>query len=92
MQTIGLANRIAINYFDPPDDAHAVLLTALVTQPVPYTKRSLLKMLITMPMMTFGVMARIHWQAFKLWRKGAKYHPVPALPDKEMTDNAGESQ
>jgi len=46
-------------------------------------------MLMTMPMMTFGVMLRIHWQAFKLWRKGAKYHAVPALPDQETTDNAG---
>jgi DUF1365 family protein len=40
-----------------------------------------------MPMMTIGVMLRIHMQAFKLWRKGAKYRPVPPLPKDEVTHN-----
>jgi uncharacterized protein len=26
------------------------------------------------------VLALIHWQALKLWRKGARYHPVPEPP------------
>ena len=92
LQRIGQADRVAIDYFDPADGARPVLITALLTKSAPYSTQRLVNMLMTMPMMTFGVMLRIHWQAFKLWRKGAKYHAVPALPDQETTDNAGISQ
>ena len=88
LRTLGQTNRVSINYFDPPEADRPVLLTALATQSFAYSTSRLLKALVTMPMMTFGVMARIHWQAFKLWRKGAQYHPVPVLPENEMTDNA----
>jgi len=36
-------------------------------------------------MMTLGVMARIHWQAFKLWRKRVPFHFKPAPPDNSVT-------
>jgi DUF1365 family protein len=38
-------------------------------------------------MMTLGVMLRIHLQAFKLWRQGAKYRAKPPLPQDEVTHN-----
>lgn len=31
--------------------------------------------------MTFGVMARIHWQAFKLWRKRVPFVKKPQPPE-----------
>jgi DUF1365 family protein len=32
-------------------------------------------------MHSFGVIARIHWQAFKLWRKRVPFHSKPLPPD-----------
>jgi DUF1365 family protein len=37
------------------------------------------------PMMTLGVIARIHWQALKLWTKRVPFHSKPALPLEEVT-------
>ncbi len=83
----GPLKRMSIDYFDTPDQALALLRTALVIQPGVFHTAGLLKALFSMPMMTFGVMARIHWQAFKLWRRGAVYHPVPALPKEDLSTN-----
>ncbi|MDN3988013.1 DUF1365 domain-containing protein [Zwartia vadi] len=83
----GSQERMAIDYFDEPGLTEPLLKTAIVVQLQRYTTRGLLSSLLSMPMMTFGVMARIHWQAFKLWRQGAKYHPVPPLPKEEVTNN-----
>jgi DUF1365 family protein len=85
-------DRISIDYFDPTVATEPVLRTALVTKASPFKTKQLLKALLSMPMMTLGVMLRIHLQAFKLWRLGAKYHPIPVLPINEMTDNTGARQ
>lgn len=37
------------------------------------------------PMMTFGVIARIHWQALKLWIKGVPFHSKPEPPKMEIS-------
>ena len=79
--------RLAIDYFDDDQNPQPLLRTAIVVQPQPLRTRALLAAFLTMPMMTFGVMLRIHVQAFKLWRRGAKYRPVPALPTDEVTHN-----
>lgn len=34
-----------------------------------------------MPLMTFGVIARIHWQALRLWRKRLPFFTKPAAPE-----------
>jgi len=44
----------------------------------PLTDASLLRMLVGYPLLTLRVIAAIHWQALRLWWKGAVYHPVPA--------------
>jgi DUF1365 family protein len=35
--------------------------------------------------MTFKVMAMIHWQALKIWLKGATFYPKPSPPEREVT-------
>jgi DUF1365 family protein len=37
------------------------------------------------PTMTLAVVARIHWQALKLWRKRAKFYRKPAPPQELVT-------
>jgi DUF1365 family protein len=44
----------------------------------PLTDASLLRMLVGYPLLTLRVIAAIHWQALRLWWKGAVYHPEPA--------------
>lgn len=44
------------------------------------TDRTLLKALVTHPLMTLKVVGSIHWQALLLWRKGAKFHKRPEPP------------
>lgn len=49
------------------------------------TAAGLARALFKHPMMTFKVMAGIHWEALKLWKKGAKFHPKPDLPRNRIT-------
>ena len=37
------------------------------------------------PLMTLGVMAAIHWEALKIWRKGEKLRPRPKPPAAPVT-------
>lgn len=37
------------------------------------------------PLMTLKVIGGIHWEALKLWEKGARFHPKPDLPRNQIT-------
>ena len=68
------------------DDAQGPLLeTSVSGRLVPVTPGSLRKALWAYPAMTFGVMARIHWQAFKLWRKHVPFISKPQSPETFVT-------
>ncbi|MBD0415029.1 DUF1365 domain-containing protein [Oryzicola mucosus] len=41
---------------------------------------NLLLCLLKFPLMTWKIMAGIHWEALKLWLKGARFHKSPAPP------------
>ncbi len=43
----------------------------------PVTDARLFRTFCTVPLMPFKVMAAIHWQALKLWLRGARFHPMP---------------
>lgn len=43
----------------------------------PATTGAFIKLALTKPISSLGVSAAIHWQALKLWVKGAKYHSKP---------------
>ena len=55
--------------------------------PATLTTGRLLRELIRAPLMTLGVIVRIHLQALRLWRKGATYHPVPPQSKDEVSSN-----
>jgi DUF1365 family protein len=65
-----------IDYFDEGDgdeSADALLLTSISGKRLPWRAATLLAAFLRMPLLTFGVMARIHWQALKLWIKGVPF-------------------
>lgn len=51
----------------------------------PLTNVSILKSLIKRPLGSRRVLALIHWQALKLWIKGAIYTPKPTPPAQEVS-------
>ncbi len=57
------------------DDAEGeLLLTSISGKPQPWSSMAILKAFLRMPFLTLGVIARIHWQALKLWLKGVPFH------------------
>ena len=65
---------------DRDDDAEGeVLLTSISGKPRDWSAAALLGAFLRMPFLTLGVIARIHWQALKLWLKGVPFrgaHPA----------------
>jgi predicted NAD/FAD-binding protein len=47
----------------------------------------LLAALIQFPLMTLKVMAAIHWQALKIWLRGAPFFPKPPPPVEKLTQS-----
>ncbi len=46
---------------------------------------SLLKAWLGSPLLTFWVVTAIHWQALKVWLRGARYHRKPPAPETLVT-------
>jgi DUF1365 family protein len=68
------------------DDAHGPLLaTSISGVAQPATDRLVLKAFFTYPLMTLGVIARIHWQALRLWRKRVPFISKPIPPSSELS-------
>ncbi|MDE8344786.1 MAG: DUF1365 domain-containing protein [Acidocella sp.] len=55
-----------------------------------WSDRSLLRLLFEMPLTPLKVIIAIHWQALKIWVRGAKYHPAPKHDHEVVV--AGEGQ
>lgn len=52
---------------------------------IPLSTVSLLRLLVSHPLLTFRVMAGIHWQALHLWRKKASYRSRPPAPEQTVS-------
>ena len=74
--------RVLIENICDGERQHSAVLN-LVAKPA--TSFSLLKFVASTPFSAIGVTLAIHWQAFWLWAKGAKYHSKPAPPIAEYT-------
>ena len=75
-----------IDYYDNAAGSTGPLLQTSVSGTLePVTAASLRKALWGYPAMTLGVMARIHWQALKLWRKRVPYVPYISKPKPPKT-------
>ena len=80
----------------PPDEAlqlsilesdgkGALLYAALDGERRPLDDRTLAHALLRYPLMTLKVIAAIHFQALRLWLKGARFHRRPAPPTCEVS-------
>lgn len=80
----------------PPDDRVAVsirqsdpdgefLRAGMALTRLEFSDRNLLELFLTHPLLTLKVIGAIHWQALKLWVKGATIHHRPEPPSHMVT-------
>ena len=62
-----------------------LLLATLHGEAAAFNDRNLAKLFVTHPLMTLKVIVAIHWEALRLWWKGARYHPRPEPPPHGMS-------
>jgi uncharacterized protein len=65
---------------DYVDDAQCVLQTSIAGIHQPINTASAYKALTNTPLFTLGVIAKIHWQALKLWAKRVPFISKPTPP------------
>ena len=67
-------------------DAQGLLIaTSVAGELAPATAQRLRAAFFGQPLMTLGVVARIHWQAWKLWRKRVPFFRKPTPPQQFVT-------
>lgn len=68
---------------DYDDASGPLLLTSLSGVSHPLSDRVAIKAFFGYPLMTFGVIAKIHWQALRLWIKRVPFFTKPTPPPNE---------
>jgi len=76
------AVHVDVNYHDAQG---LVLATSVSGGCEPLSDRVVLRRFLGNPTMTLGVIALIHWQALKLWRKRVRFYRKPAPPPEFVT-------
>lgn len=66
-------------------DGQPILDATLFGQRRALNDGSVLKQVLAMPLMTLKVVAGIHWEALKIWLRGARFHRKPAPPKLDVT-------
>lgn len=70
---------------DHADAEGEILHTSLSGRPLPFTRQNAVRLLLRQPLMTMGVVFRIHWQALRLWIKGVPFFRKPSPPTVEVS-------
>ncbi|MBL8325290.1 MAG: DUF1365 domain-containing protein [Rubrivivax sp.] len=73
---------------DHHDGAGLLLTTSISGRLTPLTGAAARAALLRMPLLTLGVVARIHWQALRLWLGRVPFHRKPAPPAHTVTRQA----
>lgn len=66
-----------------------LLAATFVGRETPLTSAALGLCLLKFPLMTWKIMAGIHWEALKLWLKGARFHRSPPAPEPASCHDQG---
>ncbi len=67
------------------EDGKPRLIAAQTGRALPLSDRSLGRALLRTPLLPFKILVAIHWQALKIWLRGAPFHAKPEPPLKEVT-------
>ena len=67
------------------DEAGAILAATLHARREALSDRALLRVFATHPLLTLKVIGAIHWEALRLWLKGARVFRKPAPPAQEVS-------
>jgi DUF1365 family protein len=70
---------------DLHDEAGPLLRTGVAGTLQPLTRTTVRRAFWGMPLMTWGVVFRIHWQALRLWCKRLPFHRKPSEPKSLVT-------
>jgi len=73
---------VSLNYHDQEG---LLIKTTLGGKSYAYTTQRMRNALLRQPFLTLGIVLGIHWQAFKLWRKGVQFFSKPAAPHDSLT-------
>ena len=65
-------------YIDERHDGLHMFKASINAMHAPLTDARLSMSALQIPLLPFKVVAAIHWQAFKLWLRGAKFYRMPA--------------
>ncbi|WP_293000440.1 DUF1365 domain-containing protein [Nevskia sp.] len=66
-------------------DGVPILDATLAGERVALSDGAIVRQVLRMPLMTFKVVAGIHWEALKIWLRGARFHKKPLPPRHEMS-------
>lgn len=75
--------RLAVVIRERDEAGNDILLATHRARREALSDAQLLRACLTLPFVTLKVMAGIHWEALKLWLKGARYHRRPTPPTGE---------
>jgi len=67
------------------EDGEPRLIASQTGQALPLNDLGLLRALIRTPLLPFKIMAAIHWNAVKIWLRGARFHKKPTPPLHEVS-------
>ena len=67
------------------EDGQPLINTSISGTSRPLSKANIMLALLRYPLMSLGVIFRIHWQALKLWVKGVPFHSKPKPPELEVS-------
>lgn len=84
-QAPGQAPHHTLVRVDHDDDTGPLLCTSVGGHLAPLTPRNRLQAFFGTPLMTLGVVARIHWQALRLALKRLPFHRQPPAPEQFLT-------
>jgi DUF1365 family protein len=74
-----------VGRIDYDDEQGALIATSIEGRLEPLTDAALRRAFFAHPVYTFGVMARIHWQALRLFAKRVPFFAKPAPPALDLT-------
>ena len=81
----GLSIGVSVHQGHSSGEGAALLNARLDARHVPLGDAALLRVFLTHPLLTLKVIGGIHWEALRLWLKGARLHARPPAPPDPLT-------